>query len=1051
MRLVLAILVLQVALVGQAPDGDWSALDAQAARYYDAGDLPNAIEISRQALAVAASPAESGRSLDRLGFYIYIAGNLPDGEKFLRQSLELRGQSFGGDSPEYAETANDLAMLLRDLRKLDEATALATTSTATRLRVFGQNDLRYAESLNTLGTVHGLGGNYVAAVVQFERALGIHERRPQSERATEEYGTLCVNLAGTYQRLGKYALADTAFTKGLEALRIKPGVKHPAYAASLIAFAALEVDLGRYTDAERMYDEAGRLVEAELGSEHPVFAAFLNNRGFLYQSIGNAAAARADYQRSLDLKKKLYGPSSPLALSTLRNLAHLTYTRDHLAGERLLTEAADVYAKAANPPPFDYASVLLGLGRAMRDRGALNEARAAVEQATEVSERGLGTSHPLYAAAVRDLGTIEAAAGDAAAAERHLRDAIAIAEQAHGASHPDVASFTIPLARYYAAQHDFAAALPLYRRSFDLQDRYLGDVLEIGSERAKTEAAAAASDLVATLIAFQAEAGGTLPAARSLAFEAVTQRKGRVLEQVRNWRQHLRKTGSDAVTMQLNDWQSVLECRTSLTLALGYRDLKPGVVGGCTLAGTPLEGKYERLLSDLRARWSRELGAQAVRAMAELTARGDALEAALNRVAGHGESGGLRTSLAEVRSHLAGDELLIEFVAYDDRADSGASTHHYGAFLVGAETLDWRDLGSAAPIDMSVRDLLTAANDWSISIRNGEQGPARASAETARDALSDLSVRLWSPLEPVVDSQPNVRQLRIAPDAMLNLVPFEALHDERDLIDRFAISYLPAGRDLVSVDSPQPAAAPVVLVSPGASGSLRRIAAPPATYRANSLARLPAAAREASDFRRIVAHSELYTGTEATEHRVKALHGPSLLHIVGHGIIGGDDDCQSRPCLPADIDASSRAMTLSAIVLEEAYGRGGASADDGLLTPLELQNVDLHGTEMLVLSQCQMANGSASAGEGVYGMRRAAAIAGARTFVAPLWNIEDRAERTLMARFYRALSTGQSRAEALRRAKLAVRSVPATHDFLYWAPVILSGAASPLPASLFHQ
>jgi CHAT domain-containing protein len=84
-------------------------------------------------------------------------------------------------------------------------------------------------------------------------------------------------------------------------------------------------------------------------------------------------------------------------------------------------------------------------------------------------------------------------------------------------------------------------------------------------------------------------------------------------------------------------------------------------------------------------------------------------------------------------------------------------------------------------------------------------------------------------------------------------------------------------------------------------------------------------------------------------------------------------------------------------------------------------------------------------------MRRAAAIAGARTFVAPLWNIEERAERTLMARFYRALSTGQSRAEALRRAKLAVRSVPATHDFLYWAPVILSGAASPLPASLFHQ
>jgi hypothetical protein len=72
-------------------------------------------------------------------------------------------------------------------------------------------------------------------------------------------------------------------------------------------------------------------------------------------------------------------------------------------------------------------------------------------------------------------------------------------------------------------------------------------------------------------------------------------------------------------------------------------------------------------------------------------------------------------------------------------------------------------------------------------------------------------------------------------------------------------------------------------------------------------------------------------------------------------------------------------MTLSAIVLEEAYGRGCQSTDDGLLTPLELENVDLHDIEMLVLSHCQMANVMASIGEGVHGMRRAAAVAGARS------------------------------------------------------------------------
>src|SRR6185312_7106319 len=115
------------------------------------------------------------------------------------------------------------------------------------------------------------------------------------------------------------------------------------------------------------------------------------------------------------------------------------------------------------------------------------------------------------------------------------------------------------------------------------------------------------------------------------------------------------------------------------------------------------------------------------------------------------------------------------------------------------------------------------------------------------------------------------------------------------------------------------------------------------------------------------------------------------------------EDCQSGPCVSASLDASARAMSLAAIVLEEAYGRSEGSADDGMLTALELENMDLRGTEMLVLSQCQMASGMASVGEGVYGMRRAAAIAGVQTFVAPLWNVDDRVQRRLMRSFYQQL------------------------------------------------
>lgn len=1037
-----AVLILcQAASAAQPPAQSWQTLDEQVTELYAKGDLHQAIDIAQAALRVASSPRESGRSLDRLGFLLYTSGDLANGEKYLRQSLQTREAAFGAESVDAAETANDLAMLLRDLRRMDDARALAERAVAIRERLLGADTLPLAESLDTLGTVYGLSGQYERAVARFEQALRIHEERPSSDRASEEYGTLCVNLAGTYQRLGKYSLSEATFRKGLDALRVKPGVQHPAYAASELAYAALEVDLGQYVEAERLYDEGGRLVQEELGDQHPVYATLLNNRGFFYQSIGNFAAAQADYTRSLELKRKLYGPGSLLAVSTLRNLAHLTYALDPRKGEQLLGQAVDAYARLDNAPPFDYTSVLVGLARAQRARGALGDARVTATRAVDVSRRGLGEQHPLFAAATRELGLAIAASGEDAESERLLRSALATAESVHGPSHPDVAAFLDALGDFYVKRGDFASAEPLYARSLAIEDRFLSDVLAIGSERFKTATMAALVDPVPRLIAFQA-AAPQRPAARALALEAVTRRKGRVIEQVRDWRRWIEQSTAEDVRRRFRDWQAIAACRTSLTVALGYHDLKPPIAGACTLEGTDLAGRYERLLSDLRARWSADVSAQAVRAIGILQERADALETALNRDAGGSIGRVDRATVDDLRSRLADDEALVEIVSYagDVAVQRDRAVRRYGAFVLGRTgPIGWADLGATAPIDAAVDDLLSAARDWSVSIANHEAASARASLQTAQQARVELSRRVWRRIDPLVDAK-TIKQLRIAPDGPLNLVPFEALSDGRDLIDRFTITYLPAGRDLLVPQAPSATGAPVVVVSPGSSSSPQ----------SEGLGRLDAATMEAADVRRLVTRARLYTGSGATERHVKELHAPALLHIVGHGVVRGGA-CSGAGCESTALGASTDAMTLAAVVLEEAYGRGAGSSEDGFLTALELQNLDLRGTEMLVLSQCQMASGLASAGDGVYGMRRAAIVAGANTFVAPLWNVEDAAQRRLMQQFYDALARGASRGDALRRAKLSLRRSPGTSSFLYWAPVILSGSSAPIPPALFRR
>ena len=273
------------------PPQDWASLDRQAEDLYARGDLKEAIRIANLAVHVASGAQQSGHSTDRLGFFEYTFGDYNNGERHLRQAFELR-KSIGVDTADYAESANDLALFCRDSAKLPEGRTLAEQAVAIRSRVLGSADLRVAESLDTLGSIAAYQGDYDLAISKFEEARAIHEAQPGAANLGEEYGTLCINLAGTYQRAGKYAQSEALFSRGLDVLRRKPGINHPAYSASLVAYAFLQADLGHYSAAEKLYNESGKLLLEQLGEQHPVYTTFLNNRAALIRRWGTSLLPR---------------------------------------------------------------------------------------------------------------------------------------------------------------------------------------------------------------------------------------------------------------------------------------------------------------------------------------------------------------------------------------------------------------------------------------------------------------------------------------------------------------------------------------------------------------------------------------------------------------------------------------------------------------------------------------------------------------------------------------------------------------------------------------
>jgi CHAT domain-containing protein len=281
----------------------------------------------------------------------------------------------------------------------------------------------------------------------------------------------------------------------------------------------------------------------------------------------------------------------------------------------------------------------------------------------------------------------------------------------------------------------------------------------------------------------------------------------------------------------------------------------------------------------------------------------------------------------------------------------------------------------------------------------------------------------------------------------MNLIPFEALQvGGHSLTAQYTVSYLQSGRELARVNAASDGLTePVIAISPG--GKMAG-AALDGRFRSESLERLPGALNESRQLHMMLPRARILGEGEATEEALKKISRPALLHLIGHGVVRGKDLCS--PCELDSLPPAERIMSLSAIVLEEAYGRGGESKQDGLLTAQELRGLDLEGTTMMVISQCRLADGVPATGDGVYGMRRAVTLAGVRSLVAPLWKVADTSEQILMAAFYFELKRGSDRAEALRKAKLELAARPGKAHFLNWAAPMLFGDVEKLPPALFH-
>lgn len=365
----------------------------------------------------------------------------------------------------------------------------------------------------------------------------------------------------------------------------------------------------------------------------------------------------------------------------------------------------------------------------------------------------------------------------------------------------------------------------------------------------------------------------------------------------------------------------------------------------------------------------------------------------------------LRQELQEIRDLMREDPCLADYL--DLRAGGAVDLDDLGTMATETACvfLDWVVVGEWI---------------WLIGVRPGEEPAARllpltASAvrkfiesrlnsftfrSTLRDDSEDLDFLnpLLAPLGVLTKSG---EMLVLCPSGFLSGLPLHALEVEGvPLIERNPVVYTPSLSVLRhclirSSDQAELNSRPVLFGDPTSDR--------------------PAAAAFVQQLEKLMG-LKAFRGAEVTrEIFLRHADGASMIHYQGHAMHDRGD-------------ALSSYLEL---------------ADNQKLTARELFDLQAFEVNLVTLAACESGVNVIEPGDEPLGLVPAFLTAGARSVLASLWKVEDKAAAACMRGFYDDLLDSGiqfDKAQALRAAVLAVRRQPQFAAPYYWAPFCLYGA-----------
>ena len=930
---------------------------------------------------------------------LYQQGKYSEAIPLAQDALRIRQQVLGEEHPDIATSLNDLGLLYDAMGRYEQAEPKLTQALEMRRRLLGNEHLDVALSLNNLAGLYYSMGKYEDAEPLYKQALEMRRRLLRDEHL--DVALSLNNLAGLYYVMGRYEDAEPLYKQALEMYRQLLRDEHPYVASSLNNLAGLYKSMGRYEQAEPLYTEALEMRKRLLG-EHPSVATSLNNLAGLYRAMGRYEQAERLYHQALKMRKRLLGDDHPSVAISLNNLALFYDSMGRYSeAEPYYTQALEMSKRLLGDEHPDVATTLNNLAALYYSMGSYEKAEPLLTEALEMDRKLLGEEHPSVANSLNNLAGLYKSMGRYQQAEPLYTEALEIRKRLLGNEHPYVATNLDNLASLHHSQGNIEQALEFLKVGLDIQELNLERNLVAGAEKQKREYMKTISGTRDRAISLHLNSDPDDQRAASLALTTILRRKGRLLDFLTHSQQLLRKRldfQSQKLLDQLNNTRTKLANLTyNRSDKLSLEEYRYQV--------NKLTNKEQELVVKISRR-SREF-------------------AQINQP----------VTIESIQQLIPEDTALVEFVEYkpyNPQEDSFGSPR-YAVYVL-------RSQGSPQGIDLGEVDALKSLLfRFRFSLR--DKGVTIPDFKQVARKVND---KLMAKVRPLLGDS---RRILLSPDSDLNLIPFEALVDEdnRYLVESYGFTYLTSGRDLLRLSNSNPKLTqPVLLGAPdfdnsaqiSALGEENQIVATRSLRDFNpsefNFSPLPGTLDEVNAIAQMLGVEPLL-GAQANEPALKQVNRPRILHIATHGFF--QERPNSEEFTSGDNSLLWSGLALAGIKADKPENK----LEDGIFTALEATGLNLSGTKLVVLSACDTGLGNISAGEGIYGLRRALVIAGSESQVISLWKVDDLATKDLMVAYYQGLQDNQGRSEALRKIQLQMLGGGNYQHPYYWASFIPSG------------